>query len=103
MSHYTFATLELTDLAWTEDYQVRVPKIIEQYGGKILARTPKVDIIEGEIDRPHVVLLVEFPSLEESEKFYNSVEYKPYLDARRGGSNANLFSFAGEDTIGTHA
>jgi uncharacterized protein (DUF1330 family) len=100
MSHFTFATLELTDLSWTEDYQVAVPRIIEKYNGRIIARTPKVEMIEGSINCPHVVLLVEFPTKEDSELFYHSEEYRPYLEARSAGANANLYSFAGEDTIG---
>ena len=102
MSHYTFATLKLHDLAWTEDYQVEVPKIIARYNGRILARTPKVEVIEGDVEAPHVVLLVEFPSREDSERFYHSKEYEPYLVARKGGADAALFSFAGEDTIGRY-
>tara|TARA_X000000950_G_C13359638_1_gene435841 strand:+ start:86 stop:394 length:309 start_codon:yes stop_codon:yes gene_type:complete len=101
MSHYTFATLALTDFAWTERYQVEVPKIIEQYNGRILARTTNVEVVEGDAPQPHVVLLVEFPSREHSERFYNSPEYKPYLQARQKGAKANLFSFSGEDTIAT--
>lgn len=100
MAHYTFATLELTDLAWTENYQREVPKLIEQFNGRILARTHRVEVVEGTTPRPHVVLLVEFPSKEDSERFYNSPEYQPYLEARMAGAKANLYTFAAEDSIG---
>ena len=100
MPHYTFAKLEIAEFDWVGDYQEVVPKIIEQYGGKLLARTHKNTVQEGECSAPHVVLLVEFPDADAADSFYHSPEYAPYLEARLAGSTAEIHSFAGEDSIG---
>ncbi|MAY34816.1 MAG: hypothetical protein CMN84_01815 [Spongiibacteraceae bacterium] len=101
MKHYIFAKLNFTEFDWIKSYQENVPDIIEQAGGKILARTHKTEVSEGSCDQPHVILLVEFPSKKSADDFYTSEEYRPYLEARLAGSVSEIHSFAGEDSVGT--
>jgi uncharacterized protein (DUF1330 family) len=99
MKHYTVATLEVTDRRWVADYVANVTAMVERAGGRYLARTPKVETLEGE-RRPGIFLLIEWPSREAAMTFYDSDEYRPFRDARQTGASNELFLVAGEDVTG---
>src|SRR5207249_3441218 len=48
MKYYLIAELEITDQSWVADYIKNVSGLVERHGGRYLARTPKVERIEGE-------------------------------------------------------
>ncbi|HUH80529.1 MAG TPA: DUF1330 domain-containing protein [Solirubrobacteraceae bacterium] len=102
MKHYTVAEMEVTDPAWVRDYVNDVTGMVEAHGGRYLARTGQAELFEGGGERglPHVVLLIEWPSKEAAEKFYESEDYRPYREARRAGSRGVFLLVAGEDSSG---
>lgn len=97
MKYYTIAEFDITDRAWVRDYVQNVTKMVERYGGKYLARTANIKRFEGERQNPQIFLLVEWPSQEAAETFYNSEEYQPYLQVRLAGSKSEMVLIAGED------
>ena len=68
-----------------KDYAAQVPATIAAHGGKYLVRGGTATDVEGSMphDR-HVVL--EFPSREALEGWYNSPEYQTILKSRLGNS-----------------
>ena len=98
MKHYTVAELEVTDPSWVRDYVNDVTPMVEGHGGRYLARTGQAELFEGERGLPHVVLLIEWPSREAAEAFYESEAYRPYREARRAGSRGVFLLVAGEDS-----
>jgi uncharacterized protein (DUF1330 family) len=100
MHYYAVAELDITDPAWVSDYVVNVTPMVERRGGRYLARTAKVELIEGERSAPQVLLLIEWPSKEAAEAFYESDEYQPYRESRRLGATNQFFLVAGEDVNG---
>ena len=62
--------------------------IIEQYGGKILARGPHADRHEGDV--AGVVTLLEFESKEAADTFYHSKEYQAAKAVREECSDTDL-------------
>jgi uncharacterized protein (DUF1330 family) len=98
---YTIAELEITDRAWIADYVQNVTKMVEERGGRYLARTSRVEKLEGERARPQLVLLLEWPSKELADAFYDSEEYRPYRERRLAGSRSELLLVPGEDVTGT--
>lgn len=47
-----------------------------------------------------MVLLIEWPSREAADAFYESKEYRPYREARREGARNEFLLVAGEDVNG---
>ena len=96
MKYYACAEISVTNPDWLADYVAKVTKMVEGHGGRYLARTSKVELIEGE-HRPQSMLLIEFDSREAVDAFYRSAEYAPYLKARQAGSEGRFLLVAGQD------
>jgi uncharacterized protein (DUF1330 family) len=100
MKHYAVAELDITDPAWVESYVAEVTPMVERHGGRYLARTTKIEQIEGERPSPQVFLLIEWPSKEAADGFYESDEYRAHREARRSGARNEFRLIAGEDVNG---
>lgn len=97
MKYYCVAEMHITDPAWVESYVGNVTAMVERHGGRYLARTRKVEKLEGEREAPQIFLLIEWPSREAIDAFYDSDEYRPYRDSRQRGAKNDFFIIAGED------
>ena len=75
MAAYFIVDLEVTDAAGFEEYRKLVPATIETYGGRYLVRGGQVESLEGEW-QPKRVVVLEFPSLEQAKRWYDSEEYR---------------------------
>jgi uncharacterized protein (DUF1330 family) len=100
MKYYAIAEIEVTDPAWLADYVENTTRIVESHGGRYLARTPKAQRIEGDREPPQISLLIEWPSKEAAEAFYESEAYRPFRESRRAGSRGQFVLVAGEDVTG---
>lgn len=100
MKYYCVAEMEITDQSWVPAYVENVTRMVERYGGKYLSRTPHVETLEGEAPPPHILLLIEWPSRESALAFYESDEYRPYLQSRSRGAKSRLLLARGEDIAG---
>ena len=100
MKYYAVAEIDITDPSWIAAYVEQTTRLVEERGGRYLARTPKVEKLEGEREPAQIHLIIEWPSKEAGEAFYNSAEYKPYLESRRKGSTGEFILVAGEDING---
>lgn len=100
MKYYVVADITLTNRRWIPRYVRTVTALVESYGGTYLARTADFDVLEGASERPHLSLLIEFPSKERAQAFYHSAEYQPFLEARQAGSTGRFFLIAGKDDTG---
>ena len=100
MRHYVVVELDITDPSWIQDYVQNVTPMVEQHGGRYLARTSNIEKFEGERVRPQLCVLIEWPSKESLIAFYNSTEYRPYRERRLAGAKNELILIAGEDVAG---
>jgi uncharacterized protein (DUF1330 family) len=100
MKCYTVAEIDVSDPGWVAEYVANVTPLVQARGGRFLARTPSIQKIEGQRTPPQILLLIQWPSWEDAEAFYESEEYRPYLDARRAGSTGEFMLVAGEDATG---
>lgn len=100
MKFYAVAELNITNPKWIPEYAEKVTKMVEDFGGKYLARTSEILCLEGDAEIPNISLLIEFPSKEIAESFYNSEEYQPFLKSRKSGSISKFFLVAGKDDTG---
>jgi|SRR5579872_2291315 len=97
MKHYHVVEVAIIDQSWVADYVQTVTKLIEQRGGRYLARTSNIQRVEGERPVPKLMVIVEWPSREVAEAFYASEEYRPYLQNRLKGARNEALLIAGED------
>jgi uncharacterized protein (DUF1330 family) len=75
MAAYFIVDVEVTDPVGFEEYRKLVPATIAQYGGRFLVRGGAVEQLEGDW-QPGRVVVLEFPSLEQAKRWYNSEEYR---------------------------
>lgn len=100
MKYYAVAEIDITDPTWIESYVAEVTKLVEQAGGRYLARTSQIEKLEGARPAPQVVLVVEWPSREAAVAFYESEAYRPHRERRLAGARNELVLVAGEDMTG---
>ena len=65
-----------------------------QYGGRYLIAGGKCDVVEGTW-RPTFPVMLEFPSLEQAHRWYNSPEYRPLLELRLQGARGHAVFIEG--------
>ena len=100
MKYYAVAEMQITDPSWVTAYVQAVTPLVEQYGGRYLARTPNVEKLEGQRAAPQIFLIIEWPSREAAMAFYESEEYRPYRESRIAGAINEFALVAGEDVTG---
>lgn len=73
-------------------YLEKAVKIVAKYGGVTIAVADNPPSIEGTLPKGRLVIL-EFPSMEHAESFYNDPEYQPLKMARMqiSQSDSTLF------------
>lgn len=101
MKYYSVAELYITDRGWVQAYVQNVTKLVEQRGGRYLARTSNIEKLEGERKAPQIFLIIEWPSRDAAVAFYESDEYRPYRQSRMAGAKNEFLLVAGEDITGT--
>jgi len=97
MKYYAVAEINITDPGWIPEYVEQTTRLVEQHGGRYLARTPHLEKIEGDQPLPQISLIIEWPSREAAMAFYNSESYQPHRENRRRGSTGEFLLVAGED------
>lgn len=89
MSAYVIAEIEVTDPAVYEEYRKQVLPVVTKYGGKFLVRGGNVKSKEGGW-APKRLVVLEFPSMAQAEKWYQSAEYAPLIELRQRASRGKL-------------
>src|SRR5258705_2138726 len=82
MPAYWVARSRIIDPVEYKKYTDLVPGIIAKYGGKVLARGGRFQIMEGP-DKFQRFVVIEFPSFEQGVACLQSDEYKPAAALRR--------------------
>jgi uncharacterized protein (DUF1330 family) len=75
MAAYVIADVEVTDPARYAEYRDKVPPTVAAYGGRFLVRGGPHQVAEGSW-QPHRVVVLEFPSMEQARRWYESEEYR---------------------------
>jgi uncharacterized protein (DUF1330 family) len=73
--------VETTDEAQMAEYRKHTPGAIARFGGKFIVRGGKTRALEGGWS-PKRMVVIEFPSYQKAEEFYDSEHYKPLLEMR---------------------
>ncbi len=95
MAAYLLAEATVGDALAYESYNTLAQVAIAQYGGRYCARGGRVEVLEGGWTKPECLEIVEFDSLEQAKRFYDSSEYQAARAARRGAAEMNMLVVEG--------
>jgi uncharacterized protein (DUF1330 family) len=85
MPAYWVARAKISDPVQYKKYTDRVPDIVSRYGGRILARGGRYQIMEGP-ENFHRFIVIEFPTFEQGVACFQSPEYQEAAAFRRSGA-----------------
>ncbi|MFT3980456.1 MAG: DUF1330 domain-containing protein [Ferruginibacter sp.] len=89
MSAYLiFENLSIQNEEAINEHREKVTPLVEKYGGKYLVIHGKTKHYEGEW-KPKELIIMEFPSFEKADEFYNSDDYKDLKALRMANSKSN--------------
>jgi uncharacterized protein (DUF1330 family) len=94
MAAYVIVEVNVTDPQLFQEYAKGVPATIAAYGGKYLVRGGMTETKEGGWSPKRVVVL-EFPSMDQARKWYDSPQYKPLLAMRLKAADSKLILVEG--------
>jgi len=98
MAAYWIARSNVHDPATYKKYTDQVPGIISQYGGKVLARGGKFQIMAGP-ETFHRFVVIEFPTFQDAVNCYQSDAYQSASVFRNaGGTVETVIVEGGEAT-----
>jgi len=95
MPAYLLVEAKVSNPVAYERYKKMAQEAIAQYGGRYLVRGGQVEILEGNWGEPERLVIVEFDSVEQVKKFYNSPEYVAAREARKGAADFNVLVVEG--------
>jgi uncharacterized protein (DUF1330 family) len=91
---YIIAQATVADAAGYEEYKRLAQAAVERYGARYLVRGGRVELLEGDWHPPRLVIL-EFDSMEQARRFYDSPEYAAARRARQGIAAMNMLAAEG--------
>ena len=94
MAAYVVAEVNVIDPALFAEYGKAVPATITAFGGRYLVRGGAVEPKEGGW-APKRVVVLEFPSMDEARRWYDSPEYRPILEMRLKAADSKLIFVEG--------
>jgi uncharacterized protein (DUF1330 family) len=94
MATYLISDITVRDRTAFEIYRTGAADAIHAYGGRYLARLGELQVLEGSWN-PNLIVVVEFPSLEQARAWYRSPEYAFALEVRDTALRRNLILIDG--------
>jgi uncharacterized protein (DUF1330 family) len=89
MAAYIVVDIDVHDAPGLEEYRRQVPATVTKFGGRFLVRGGPFQVLEGGW-QPKRMVLLEFPSVEQARRWYDSEEYRPLRAMRLKASTATL-------------
>ena len=94
MPAYVIVDVTVTDQAAMDEYRKQVPATLAKYGGRFLVRGGTHQTVEGSW-KPNRLVVLEFPSMEQAKRWYDSEEYREPKALRLRAGTANLVMVEG--------
>lgn len=93
-AYFLVDTREVKDAAKMEEYKTRVTPVVEKFGGRYLVIGGPFEVVEGEW-RPVFPVLIQFPSMDEARRWYDSEEYRELKRLRLTATSGSGVFIAG--------
>jgi uncharacterized protein (DUF1330 family) len=94
MAAYVIVDIVVIDQKMYDEYKLLSPAIVAAYGGKYLARGGKTEVLEGDWT-PNRLVILEFPSFEQANSWFNSPEYAHPKEMRQLSTRTNMVVLEG--------
>ena len=94
MPAYVISDVEPRDSDLIARYRALAQDSIARYGGRYIVRGGAVDAVEGGWT-PRMIVVVEFPSMEQARAWYRSPEYAEALKVRKDALTRRLIFVEG--------
>lgn len=94
MAAYVITDLEVFDIACYLEYQQALQPLLDDAAARYLARGGDLRVYEGDY-QPRRLVVLEFPSLEAVDDFYESESYQALELQRKACSGARIIAVAG--------
>jgi uncharacterized protein (DUF1330 family) len=94
MPAYVIVDIEIHDAERYAEYRALTPATIEAYGGRFVVRGGAVEVLEGDW-RPQRLVVLEFPTLEQAQRWYDSDEYREPKAMRIASARTNMLIVEG--------
>ncbi len=91
---YLVVQVDVTHQDRYAEYAKLTPDIIAKHGGRFLARAGRTETLEGPPAKSRVVV-IEFPSFERAQAFYDSPEYTAARKVRENAATAQIIAVEG--------
>jgi uncharacterized protein (DUF1330 family) len=89
MKAHLIVTLTVHDEAMFAEYRKQVGDTAKPFGGQFLAAGGKARVLEGQWEHPGTVI-VEFPSRESAERWYESAPYQKIIGLRLKSTSGSM-------------
>ena len=94
MPVYMIAEIRVKDEKTYVGYREKAPATVEKYGGRYLVRGGQVTSLEGDW-QPGRLVVLEFPSMEQFRRWFDSPEYRQIAPIRRSSTESRLIVVEG--------
>ena len=94
MPAYLIARVDVTDPEKYESYKERTPAAVAKFGGRFLVRGGDLVTLEGRAETRRIIV-IEFPSLQRAQAFYESEDYQAAKKFRDGAAEAQFLAVEG--------
>ena len=94
MAAYVLVDINVRDPETYEEYKRLAPPSIAAYGGRYLVRGGPVVRLEGSWS-PQRLVVLEFPSAEQAQAWWNSPEYAPAKAMRYASADSEMILVEG--------
>ena len=94
MAAYVIADVEVADPETFRRYRELAVPTVGQYGGKALVVDGRFEVLEGSL-RPKQLVVIEFESMEQAKRWYESQEYGQAMPLRQRSATTNLLLVEG--------
>lgn len=94
MPAYAIVDVDVHDIADFLVYQKNVAPLLESVGARYLARGGELRVYEGDYS-PCRIILVEFPSLDVMDSFYECDAYQALIPQRQACSTCRIIAVQG--------
>ena len=91
---YVIAQATVSNPEQYEGYKALAGAAVAKYGGKYIVRGGATHLLEGDWAPPRLVIL-EFESVEQAKRFYDSPEYRAARQQRQGAAQMNMLVVEG--------
>ena len=91
---YIVVEIQITDPETMKQYSPKAAALIESLGGRFVVRGGKVEVLEGEPPAGRVAI-VQFPSMERAQQFWNSPAYREIAPIRHKAAKTRSFLVEG--------